>query len=385
MNIKQYTDKKGKTLYQVKGYIGTDPVTGKKTSITRRGFKTKKDAENTFMRLKVNFGKEDTTTKKKAMTFEEVFKLWLPIYETTVKESTYQVQKNFVEKHILPHFADSYVDKITTVDCQTAVNSWFETIAKYPNAIGLTNRILEYARLQLKLIDENPMDDIIKPKKTRKINAKKYEAPYYNSEQLNHFLNCVKALNNPQEFIMFRLLAYTGMRQGEVCGLKWSDFDEVNGSIKVQRTVARGKDFKKIIQSPKSYAGERVISLDDETIRLLKDWRKTQRQTMLMFGYNTNSIDQYIITNEKNEFQYSAYPYAVLKKVRKNFDIDHITVHGLRHTHVFLLLEAGVPVKEVQSRLGHENTDMIFQVYDHVNKQKECEVGDIFADFVVSK
>ncbi|WP_157064840.1 site-specific integrase, partial [Globicatella sanguinis] len=194
----------------------------------------------------------------------------------------------------------------------------------------------------------------------------------------------IKAMNNPQEYIMFRVIAYTGIRKGEMCGLRWSDFDELNGTLSIRRTVARGKDFKKIIQTPKTVSGERTIPLDDETIKDLKEWRNIQREVMILHGYNTNSPEQYIITNESNEFQYSAYPYVVLKKVRKNFDIDHITVHGLRHTHVFLLLEAGVPVKEVQSRLGHENTDMIFQVYDHVNKQKECEVGDIFADFVVS-
>lgn len=189
-------------------------------------------------------------------------------------------------------------------------------------------------------------------------------------------------MNNPQEYIMFRVIAYTGIRQGEMCGLRWSDFDELNGTLSIRRTVARGKDYKRIIQTPKTIAGERVIPLDKQTIKDLKEWRKIQREMMLLHGYNTNSPEQYIITNEYNEFQYSAYPYAVLKKVRKNFDIDHITVHGLRHTHVFLLLEAGVPVKEVQDRMGHESTDMVLEVYSHINKKKKKEIGNIFAEHV---
>lgn len=91
---------------------------------------------------------------------------------------------------------------------------------------------------------------------------------------------------------------------------------------------------------------------------------------------------EYIVTNENNEFQYSGYPYALLKKFRKTFEIDPITVHGLRHTHVCILLEAGVGVKEVQERLGHENTDMVMEVYSHVNKKKKNEVGDLFANYV---
>lgn len=316
------------------------------------------------------------------MTFKEVYNTWLPIYEQTVKESTYQVQKNAIDKHILPHFEKMTVDKITTHYCQKIVNSWQSTYVKYPNLIGLASRILGYATNNLKVIKQNPMDDVIRPKRKRKLKEEVYQAPYYDAEQLAYFLRCVKAMNNPQEFIMFRVIAYTGIRQGEMCGLKWSDFDEVNGTLTIRRTVARGKEFKKIIQTTKTAAGERTIPLDRETIQLLREWRNIQREQLFLLGFNANNPDQYIIPNENNEFQYSAYPYAVLKKVRKQFKIDEITVHGLRHTHVCLLLEAGVSVKEVQDRLGHENTEMVMEVYSHVNKKKKNKVGEIFAEYV---
>lgn len=225
---------------------------------------------------------------------------------------------------------------------------------------------------------------MIRPKRKRKLKEEIYQAPYYDAEQLDHFLRCVKAMNNPQEFIIFRLIAYTGIRQGEMCGLRWFDFDEINGTLAIRRTVARGKDFKKIIQTTKTAAGERVIPLDQETVKLLKEWRSIQREQLFLFGFNANSPEQYIITNEQNEFQYSAYPYSVLKKIRKQFKIDEITVHGLRHTHVCLLLEAGVSIKEVQERLGHKNTEMVMEVYSHINKKRKNTIGDVFAEHIKS-
>lgn len=383
--IKEYKLKDGTIRYMYSGYYGTDPLSGKKIITKKRGFKTRKQAELAEARFRVQLDKDNyRIIKKDKFTFAEVLDLWLPVYETTVKESTFQIQSDVIRLHISPKFGHLLVDKITTAYCQEQVNYWFNHYSKYSNFISLTTRILEYARLNLRTIQENPMKDIIRPKPKQKLKEEVYEAPYYDSEQLNHFMTCAETMSS-QEHIVFRLIAYTGMRQGEVCGLKWSDFDEVNHTLSVSRTVARGKDYKKILQTPKTTSGERIIPLDDTTVDLLKRWRMEQKQLMIMLGFNTNTTEQFIITNEKNEFQYSQYPYTVLKKIRKKFNIDEITVHGLRHTHCCLLIEAGVPLKEVQDRLGHEDMNMILSVYNHVNKKKKQTIGNTFADFIENK
>lgn len=379
--IKEYHLKNGSKRYQFHIYLGIDPLTGKEVRTTRRGFKNRKDAKLAIARLKLEFEAGDFGNAAKRMTFKEVFDVWLPTYETTVKESTFQVQSDVIRLHILPTFGDLFVDKLTTAFCQEQVNNWHRYYAKCANLIGLTQRILEYARINLKIINNNPMKDVIRPKKQRKLKEDVYEAPYYDAEQLNHFMSCVEQMDF-QTHVVFRIIAYTGMRQGEVCGLRWTDFDEVNQTIAVKRTVARGKDYKKIIQPTKTISSERVIPLDDKTASILKHWKNEQRKLMLSVGYNTNTPDQYIITNDVNDFQYSQYPYARLKVIREKFPIAEITVHGLRHTHCTLLLEAGVPIKEVQDRLGHEDTDMVLEVYSHINKKNKKKIGNAFADFV---
>lgn len=385
MKLEEYTLKNGQTRYLIKGYVGTDPITGNEFHTSRRGFKTKREAKLAEKRLIIEFEENGSPIKHNMMTFQEVVELWLPIYETTVKESTFQTQFDVIRLHIAPRFGSISVDKINTVYCQEQVNDWYQNYVKYSNLIGLTQRILEYARLNLKLIKENPMKDVIRPMRKRKPNEKKFESSYFSKSELDHFMQCVEALNDPQTSILFRIIAYTGVREGEACGLRWSDFDEVNKALMIRRTVARGKNYQKNIQATKSQAGERTISLDDETVKQLKTWRNMQRELMLMFGFNTDSPDQYIITNEKNEYQYAQYPYARLKALRRKFDFGHITVHGLRHTHCTLLFEAGADLKEVQDRMGHESTDMVQEIYRHVNKEKKSELGNKFADFMTSK
>lgn len=379
--IKPYKLKDGQKRYYFQLYLGLDPVTEKPIKTTRRGFKTIKEAKLDIARLKLSFEGGTHTTLKKRMKFEEVYNLWLPVYESTVKESTYQVQSDVIRLHILPYFGSLYVDRITTAYCQEQTNNWHSYYKKYSNLIGLTQRILEFARLNLKIINENPMKDVVRPVKQQALEEAVYKAPNYNREQLNHFMSCIEEMDR-QTFVVFRIIAYTGMREGEVCGLRWSDFDEVNNTLSVKRTVARGKGYKKIIQPPKSRAGNRTITLDDETVKILRSWKLEQRRNMLVYGFNTNSPDQYIITNSSNEYQYAQYPYALLKSARKKFKFEPITVHGLRHTHCTLSFQAGATLKEMQDRMGHEDEDMVLKVYLHVNQEAKAKIGNKFAAYL---
>lgn len=377
--IKEYLKKDGSKACKFNAYLGVDPITGKQRRTTRRGFRTRREAKLALAKLTTEVQENGLPEQTKNMTFQQVYELWEPIYETTVKESTYQVQMDAIRLHILPNFGQMKISKITTAYCQKVVNNWHSYYKKTPNLIGLTSRILKYACDNLNLLRDNPMDKVIRPKHKNTLKEDNYEAPHYDEKQLRHFLNEVQEKMDLQTYVIFRVICFTGIREGEMCGLRWSDFDEVNGTISIKRTVARGKNYKRILQNPKSDAGERIISLDDETIKVLRDWKVQQAKNMLMLGYNTNKKNQYIITNDKNEYQYAQYPYARLVQVRKKCNIDKITVHGLRHTHCTLLFEAGASLKEVQDRMGHEDYDMVLRIYTHINKQKKSEIGNSFA------
>lgn len=97
----------------------------------------------------------------------------------------------------------------------------------------------------------------------------------------------------------------------------------------------------------------RTIKMDDNTMAILKVWKKRQKQDYLVLGFNTLQPKQLIFSNELNEHMQPTKTRKWIVHVQDKYKLGTITTHGLRHTHCSLLFEAGASLKEVQDRLGH--------------------------------
>lgn len=378
--IKTYLDKQGNKKYIVKVYLGIDPLTGKQRHTTRRNIATLKEAKKIERRLKVDADEKGFEEKIERMKFKDVSEMWFDNYKNTVKGKTVYNETLFINKHILPLFGDMYVDKITVTICQRIVNDWSKQYQHVNAFISTISRILDYAR-RLKLIKENPMKDIIKPKKRQDYDAPQHEN-FYDKDELQHFLSLVKSLNDNKLYIMFRLLTYTGMRKGELLGLQWRDIDEINNTISINRTLSLSEHGKPILQTPKTKKSTRIISVDIETMQYLKEWRQYQKITMLKLGYNTNSPTQLLFSNHDNNTMNHGALNNKLNRIIKKFNLKRITVHGFRHSHCSLLFESGASIKQVQDRLGHSNVKTTMDIYNHVTKKQRDEIGELFANFL---
>nr|WP_252898930.1 tyrosine-type recombinase/integrase [Secundilactobacillus odoratitofui] len=116
----------------------------------------------------------------------------------------------------------------------------------------------------------------------------------------------------------------------------------------------------------------RVISLDPQTTDVLKHWRSQQRRMFLELGFNTMNTDQLIFANTKNRFKSLNMPAKWLTKIIDDNHLEpRITVHGFRHSHASALFSAGASIKEVQTRLGHEDAQTTLNIYTHVTKNQE--------------
>lgn len=107
--IKSYQNKDGKTLFMFQVYLGIDELTGKNRSTTRRGFKTKKEAELALARIKLQVS-EGTYKQKSAETYQEIFDLWIKQYEKTVEESTFVKTMGYFKNHILPSMGNYRIE-----------------------------------------------------------------------------------------------------------------------------------------------------------------------------------------------------------------------------------------------------------------------------------
>lgn len=212
--------------------------------------------------------------------------------------------------------------------------------------------------------------------------TKESEVNFYSKEELELFFNCLEKENDYQIYTLFRLLAFSGTRKGELLALTWNDIDFKNNTIKINKAVSRGLNSRLLIKAPKTKSSVRDISIDTITMKILKQWRLIQKENYLKLGFNTLKSNQLVFSNNNNEFFQPTKTREWLEKIIIKNDLKRITTHGFRHTHCSLLFEAGATIKEVQDRLGHSDIQTTMNIYTHVTDKAKEQTADKFAKYV---
>lgn len=376
--IIRYTNKDNETLYKFRFYAGIDELTGKQRYIRRQGFKSEKDAKTELLKIEYLVSTNQYYKSVKSGKFGDVLDEWLELHKTRVKASTFYRIKGRVNKYVRPYFKNMYVDKITLRQCQDFTNEVFAAAPKaYVYSISIVKNTLDYA-LRLGMIESNPMLYVIKPKPVQQVQDK--HDNYYNRDELTKFLNAAKD-TSLKKYAIFRLLAFSGMRAGECSALTWHDLNYKNNTISINKTLAMTEQGFEI-QTPKTKSSIRVISLDNETIQVLKAWQLEQRKQLLKLGINAMDKKQLIFSNKNNSFIANPTLRLLIKEIAKKAGLYPITSHGFRHTHATLLFASGLDIKQVQARLGHSNVQTTLNIYTHAIQDKQDKIGDEFAKYI---
>lgn len=379
-SIKPYTNKKG-TFYQAVIYCGTD-MYGKPKQIKKKGFKTYREADRWATKTKAEANEKGADSfAKNLTTYGEVYELWKESYKESVSSATYELAIQRFEKHILPLTVNIAIEKMKLPFCQKLYNTWRESHA---NSASLTlsycGRIFKYA-IHLGIIKENPCINVIKAKK---VQDDKEVYKMWTKEELNQFLDLCKQDKHPITYPLYRLMAYTGLRRGEVAALKWNDIDLDNQLLHVNRTITReGKKFV-VGATTKTKKSKRIISLDDETTKIMKEYKKQALATA--FKNKTKTIDNTLVFYEADAKRLTDNIYSLVQNrfetICKKYNLKKITLHGLRHTHCSLLLQSGANVKVVSERLGHKDINTTLNIYTHVTKEQDREIVNDLAEFL---
>ena len=379
--IKEYTNKKdNKKYYMIQLYLGKDEITGKVRKTTRRGFKTKKEAQLCEAKIKTEIATNGLLNTD-VTTFKEIYELWYEGYQHTIKESTLLVNQHIFNL-LLDKLENMQLKKLTLPYCQKIINNYSKSfslaVLKKIKIYG--SMILDYA-VKMKVIYSNPMKDVLLPKKKDDITSDNKDK-YYSKEELKQFLELVESEQDIKLTAMFRLLAYTGIRKGELQALNWDDIDFTNNMITVNKTLALNTDKKVVVQTPKSKSSIRSISIDEQTANILKRWKLKQRERFLMIGTRIKKHQPCFTEEVTNSYLYLNFMNANLKRICKKNEFKLIKVHGFRHTHCSLLFESGFTIQEVQDRLGHSDLKTTMSVYAHVTEKQRDNMADKFAKFM---
>ncbi|MGX7198680.1 site-specific integrase [Enterococcus nangangensis] len=164
--------------------------------------------------------------------------------------------------------------------------------------------------------------------------------------------------------------------------MRWKDIDFKNQTLSVNQTLATCDKWEIKFQVPKTEKSLRIISIDSETLQVIKRWQLKQKELFLKMGIKpTKNNEQLLFTSEENKPLYLDYINHNLKIIIKEHNLKRITPHGFRHTHCSLLFESSASLKEVQVRLGHTDIKTTMDIYTHVTKKTDRRDGKSFCGF----
>ena len=372
MQIKQITKKDGSIVYRANVYLGVDKVTGKdvKTSITGR---TKKEVKQKTKEAEIAFLQNGSTRFQASniTTYKELASLWWESYKHTVKPNTQLNVRRLLDNHILPLFGSYKLDKLTTPLIQNEVNKLADKTNKgeegaflyYDSLHALNKRILQYG-VVMQAIPFNPAREVILPRNTQK--AKREKVKHFEKQELKKFLDYLDSLNLNKfryyyENTLYKFLLATGCRINEALALSWSDIDLDNAVVHITKTL----NYKQETNSPKSKTSLRDIDIDQATVSMLKQYRLRQTKEAWKIGKSESIVFSDFI----HEYPNNRTLQTRLRTHFKRANVTNIGFHGFRHTHASLLLNSGIPYKELQHRLGHSTLSMTMDIYSHLSKE----------------
>lgn len=338
-----YFDKKRKT-YKFRVYV-TDK-NGKSVQKQRNGFKTKKEciiAEKNFISTY-----EDTNDNT---LFIDLYNIFIESKKQDLKFQSFRSLKNRFEKHILPFFKDYQIKNIKVNDYVLWKNKILDSKYTYTYMSSLHQAMVNILNFGIKFYDlkENvasKVGNFSKKNYIKKVNFWTYEEYKQFSSQINNIVY----------FTFFDLLYFTGMRLGEIRGLKWADIH--NNYISVNKNLIRSSIKNCEFNTPKTNSSIRDITLDNY---VLLNLLKLKEYYMQYVGFNDDwFIFGGLCPLSTTNIEYHKNMYCKLANVKQ------IKIHEFRHSHATFLLSKGVPITVISNRLGHSNISITFDTYSHL-------------------
>ena len=357
------TEKRG--VFYAVIYEGRNPVSGRERRRWHR-CDDRRDAEAVAENLTERRARQRHTGS--SLTFAEyLLGQWLPAKEATLAPTTHARYVTSVEHYLLPHLGDTPLRRLRTEHLETLYRRLLLVGGRRggPLAAKTITNLHQIVRSSLNdavergLLPSNPAIAAHVPDPRKRPSGRR-RARSWTSTELGTFLHSTAA--NPYS-MLFRLAAATGMRRGEVLGLRWDDVHFDTGRIEVTQaltSIGYRLEFSRL----KTRTSRRNITVDAHTMTLLAQWR--QDQTAALAAADVTNTHGLVFVRPNGQ---PLHPHSVsqaFERAQRHVDVSPIRFHDLRHTHATLLLRDRVPIKVVSERLGHSNPAFTMTTYQHV-------------------
>jgi integrase len=350
MSIHKYVGKRSNS-WQVR-VERIDPVTGKRKQIMRT-CRTKREAEAFEAQWETEKAHGSLVDPAKT-TVGELLREWLAERKHNLAAKTWEGYETTIRVHLLPAFDTVSVQRLTVRQLERFYTGKRATTgARSVELCYLRmSQVLDRAVRQ-HIIPRNPNVDVEKPM------APPAERRAWTIEQARQFLTLAQ---DSSYGCLWAIALHTGMRRGELLGLRWKDIDFEARSLRVLQTNAVIGGKPQLQPRTKSGSG-RAIDLDPEAIALLQEHHERQQERRQA----ANQWHDYdlVFCGQQGKPIWPDDVRMAFKRLCKRAGVPYVSIHGQRQTMATLWLAAGVPVKVVQERLGHARPSIMMNIYAH--------------------
>ena len=354
--------RRGRSAWQIQVTAGTDPSTGRRIRRYRTVRGSKTDAEQVLREMLLDQTRPDQSSCYRCdLTVAQFLDEWIKTKAMTLSPTTVAWYGYVIGRHIAPELGRLPISQLKPVPpaavlCQAAASAR-RTQTDLSHSARCIHRVLHAAlsyavRLQ---IDRNPCDAV-------EVERRAASPRYWRPEEAARFLEAAK---NDRLFALFHLALGSGLRRGELLGLRWMDVDLDRQSLTVSQVRVRAGD-EIITKEPKTSGSLRSIALSPGVCETLMRHREAQSRERTLMGeaYEDHGLVFATVDGRPLNPDYIGCQY--FRRLISLAGVPQINFHGLRHTHATLLALRGVPLKTVSARLGHSSVKITGDIYSHV-------------------
>lgn len=324
--------------------------TGTRRKTSRKGFKTKKEAEDWVMHFLLQQSSDP------GMSLNDFWEIYKADMSLRLKETTMSNKEYLMKSKVLPYFGELPINEISIAK----IRKWQgEMMGKgyKPTYLKTINNqlsaVMNYA-VRFYELKENPCQRAGTMGK-----SKADERPFWTLEEFQTFLEAVS--DKHESWIGFQIMFWTGIRVGELLALKVEDVDLDNRTIRIDETYSRlGK--KDIISTPKTESSNRVITIHEELAEDLREYISTL--------YRPRAKSRLFPEKTKRFFEHE------MDRGIEASGVKRITVHCLRHSHASMLVNMGFNPMEISKRLGHGSVTTTIETYCHASMDSQLRIAD---------
>lgn len=338
----------------------------------------------------------------KSVTVNDIFDMWRTL-KKGLKDNTYQSYIYMYKQFVYDNFGQLKILNLKRSDVRRFYNYLVDEralkFASIDNVHTVLHQVLDLA-VEDGYLRANVSDNALKElKQCRNLFTERKFA--LTKGQQNTFINYLKM--NPKYnhwYPIFAVMLGTGLRVGEVTGLRWQDIDFDNNIISINHTLVyyNHSDNKCYfgINTPKTKAGERTIPIIDSVREALLQEKEYQRLTGIKSNSQIDGFDNFVFVNRFGMVQHQGTLNKAIRRImrdcndwvmdlknKKGFELlPKFSCHTLRHTFTTRLCESGINIKVIQSVLGHSDISTTLDIYADVTKDLKKKEMSSFDDFI---